>query len=227
MEPTPAPPALAALVPDAVRDAMVALRHDLHRHPELSSQEHRTAAALEAALAPLAPVSVTRVAGTGVVARLRGRTPLAPVVAVRGDIDALPIHEATGLPWASVHPGVMHACGHDVHAAWAVGAAHLLAAEPAVGDVLVVLQPAEETGDGAVRVLASGALEGLTSQRRGQLLPPSSLAWQRLPELRLASMNLAELRQLAAEQRLGGYGRLTRDGLSTRLLRRLGRRKAL
>lgn len=84
--------------------------------------------------------------------------------------------------------------------------------------VLVVLVP---------EWLASGALEGLTSQRRGQLLPPSSLAWQRLPELRLASMTLAELRQLAAEHRLGGYGRLTRDGLSTRLLRRLGRRKAL
>ena len=163
MEPTPAPPALAALVPDAVRDAMVALRHDLHRHPELSSREHRTAAALEAALAPLAPVSVTRVAETGVVARLRGRNPHAPVVAVRGDIDALPIHEATGLPWASVHPGVMHACGHDVHASWAVGAAHLLTAEPAEGDVLVVLQPAEETGDGAVRVLASGALDGVAA----------------------------------------------------------------
>jgi hippurate hydrolase len=93
------------------------------------------------------------------VARLRGRDPRAPVVAVRGDIDALPIEERTGLPFASVHPGVMHACGHDVHATWAVGAASLLAREPATGDVLVVLQPAEEIGEGALAVLASGALD--------------------------------------------------------------------
>jgi hypothetical protein len=80
--------------------------------------------------------------------------------------------------------------------------------------VLVVLVP---------EWLASGALQG----RGGDLLPPSSQAWQRLPELRLASMSLAELRQLAADLRLGGYGRLSREGLSIRLLRRLGGRKAL
>ena len=67
--------------------------------------------------------------------------------------------EATGLPWASVHAGVMHACGHDVHASWAIGAAYLLTAMPARGDVLIVLQPAEETGRGASAILRSGALE--------------------------------------------------------------------
>jgi amidohydrolase len=99
------------------------------------------------------------VAGTGLVARVPGRDPTAPVVALRGDIDALPIVEDTGFPFSSETPGVMHACGHDVHAAWAVGAATLLAAAPAAGDVLVVLQPAEETGEGAAAVLASGALD--------------------------------------------------------------------
>ncbi len=88
--------------------------------------------------------------------------------------------------------------------------------------VLVVLVP---------EWLASGALEGWVVQRAGDLLPPSSHAWQRLPELRLASMSLAELRQLARGLRIGGYGRLHRDQLSTRLLRRLQRgqpgRKAL
>ncbi len=147
----------------ASRQALVALRRDLHRHPELAFAESRTAEALERALAPLKPASVHRVAGTGVVARIRGRTPGAPVVAVRGDIDALPIQEATGLPYASVNAGVMHACGHDVHAAWAVGAAHLLAERPAEGDVLVVLQPAEETGTGAAAMLASGALDGVAA----------------------------------------------------------------
>jgi hippurate hydrolase len=138
---------------------LVALRRDLHRHPELSWRETRTAAALERALAGLGIEDVRRVAETAVVARVPGRVPGAPVVAVRGDIDALPVHEATGLPFASVHEGVMHACGHDVHATWAVGAAALLRALPAAGDVLVVLQPAEEMGSGAAAVVASGAVD--------------------------------------------------------------------
>jgi hippurate hydrolase len=157
------PGALVALFPPQRRDALVVLRRDLHRHPELAFAESRTAAALELALAELRPASLERVAGTGLVARIRGRDPEAPVVAVRGDIDALPIHEATGLPYASVHDGVMHACGHDVHASWAVGAAHLLAERPAAGDVLIVLQPAEETGAGAAAILETGALDGVAA----------------------------------------------------------------
>ncbi|HEX5631647.1 MAG TPA: M20 family metallopeptidase, partial [Gemmatimonadales bacterium] len=76
---------------------------------------------------------------------------------------ALPIQEETGLPFASANAGVMHACGHDVHATWAVGAAMDLARQPAEGDVLVVLQPAEEVGAGAPAVLASGALDGVAA----------------------------------------------------------------
>lgn len=147
----------------AAREQLIALRRDLHQHPELSFAESRTAATLERALSALGPASIQRVAGTGVIARIRGTRSGAPVVAVRGDIDALPIQEATGLPYASVNAGVMHACGHDMHAAWAVGAAHLLAARPAEGDVLVVLQPAEETGEGAAAVLASGALDDVAA----------------------------------------------------------------
>ena len=154
---------LPQFFPDDARAALSALRRDLHRHPELAFAEQRTATVLERELTALSPVSMVRVAGTGIVARFRGRTSDAPVVAVRGDIDALPIQEATGLPFASVNNGVMHACGHDVHAAWAVGAARLLAMQPATGDVLVVLQPAEETGEGAAAVLASGALDGVAA----------------------------------------------------------------
>ena len=155
--------ALDRLFPPARRDLLVALRRDLHQHPELSFAEHRTSAALERALAAANPVRIDRVAGTGLVARIRGRRPGAPVVAVRGDIDALPIQEATGLSYTSENAGVMHACGHDVHAAWAVGAALLLAEHPAEGDVLVVLQPAEETGEGAAAMLASGALDDVSA----------------------------------------------------------------
>jgi hippurate hydrolase len=145
----------------ALRERLIDLRRGIHRDPELSFQEHRTAERLERALADLGIRSVRRVGETGVVARIPGRSTDAPVVAIRGDIDALPIQEATGLPFASANSGVMHACGHDVHATWAVGAAGLLADQPADGDVVVVLQPAEETGHGALTIIDSGALDGV------------------------------------------------------------------
>jgi hippurate hydrolase len=151
------------LVPVDVQRRLVALREEIHRHPELAFEERETSQRLYEALGHLRPAALERIADTGVVARFRGRDQSAPVVAVRGDIDALPITEATGLPFASQRPGVMHACGHDVHAAWTVGVAHLLAREPAAGDVVVVLQPAEETGKGAAAVLASGALAGVAA----------------------------------------------------------------
>lgn len=157
--PVALPAAIDALFPPARREALVRLRRELHRHPELAFREKQTAARLEAALAELSPASLTRVAGTGVIARIRGKYSDGPAVAIRGDIDALPIQEDTGLPFASSVPNVMHACGHDVHASWAVGAAHLLTKDPAAGDVLIVLQPAEETGRGALAILDSGALD--------------------------------------------------------------------
>jgi hippurate hydrolase len=150
-----------APIPHSLQERLVALRRDLHQHPELSFKEDRTASVLLGELATLSPRRIERIAGTGIVARIAGRNAAAPLVAIRGDIDALPIQEATGLPFASTNAGVMHACGHDVHAAWAVGAAALLTAQPAEGDVLVVLQPAEETGEGAIAVLKSGALDGV------------------------------------------------------------------
>jgi hippurate hydrolase len=155
------PPRVGALFDPELRRRLVALRREIHEDPELSFQERRTAGRLETALVALSGVTVTRVAGTGIVARVRGRDPDLPAVAIRGDIDALPVKEETGLPFASRNDGVMHACGHDVHATWAVGAAALLARAPAAGDVLVVLQPAEETGKGAPAILESGALDGV------------------------------------------------------------------
>ena len=153
------PETVSGLYSAGAVEALVDLRRTLHADPELSLQEERTAARLERTLVELGVDEVVRVAGTGVVGRIRGRDSEAPVVAVRGDIDALPITEATGLPFASCNEGVMHACGHDVHASWTVAAARLLQGEPAAGDVLFVLQPAEETGEGALAVLSSGVLD--------------------------------------------------------------------
>ena len=152
------PPAVATHFSQDAAQRLVELRRDLHRHPELSWQEKETANRLVAALASFGITDVARVAGTGLVARVPGRDRSAPIVALRGDIDALPITESTGLSFSSANAGIMHACGHDVHASWAVGAAMLLAAAPANGDVLIVFQPAEEVGDGARAMLESGAL---------------------------------------------------------------------
>ncbi len=140
---------------------LFSLHRDLHRKPELSCKEHKTARRLHDELAKLRPVALQIVAETGVVARIKGKNPNALVVAIRGDIDALPIVEATGLPYSSENNGVMHACGHDVHATWAVGAAALLTENPARGDVVVILQPAEEVARGALSILKSGALDGV------------------------------------------------------------------
>ncbi len=155
-----APSAALARFPQAEIAQLIALRRELHRHPELSWAEYATSDRL-ARIAESLGGEVSRVANTGVVARFRGQDPHAPVVAVRGDIDALPIQEATGLDYMSAVPGVMHACGHDVHATWAIGAAMDLVRQPAHGDVLVVLQPAEEVGGGAAAILATGALDGV------------------------------------------------------------------
>jgi len=148
------------LVPEIER-RLIRLRHDLHKHPELSLEENRTAQLLHDELADLPLKALDRVAGTGVVARIAGLDPTRPAVALRGDIDALPIHEATGVHFASVNAGVMHACGHDVHAAWTVGAAHVLASERPAGDIVVLLQPGEETGHGAQLLIEAGALDGV------------------------------------------------------------------
>jgi hippurate hydrolase len=157
--PATLPAGVASQFDDGLATELVGLRRAIHQHPELAFQERETAARLIASLNRLGITDIKRVGETGLVARVPGLDRRAPVVAVRGDIDALPITEATGLPFASVTPGAMHACGHDVHATWAVGAASLLAARPANGDVLVVLQPAEETGNGALSILESGALD--------------------------------------------------------------------
>jgi amidohydrolase len=151
------------LCPKDLVDRLIELRHALHGQPELSFQENRTSDRLHAELERLEPLVLARVAGTGLLARIAGRNSRLKPVAIRGDIDALPIREETGAKFASAVDGVMHACGHDVHAAWTVGAAHLLAQDPPPGDVVVLLQPGEETGRGAPAMIEAGSLEGVAA----------------------------------------------------------------
>ncbi|MCX4882207.1 amidohydrolase [Streptomyces sp. NBC_00847] len=132
---------------------------DLHRNPELSLQEHRTAAKLSERLAKAGYETAEGIGGTGVAGLLRNGD--GPVVLLRADMDALPVQEETGLPYASEVPGVMHACGHDLHMTWLAGAAEALAGgrDAWSGTLLVVGQPAEETGQGAARMIADGLYE--------------------------------------------------------------------
>ncbi|MFJ5530217.1 amidohydrolase [Streptomyces sp. NPDC093261] len=132
---------------------------DLHRHPELSLREHRTAGRLAQRLRTAGYETTEGVGGTGVVGVLRNGD--GPTVLLRADMDALPVAEETGLPYASEVPGVMHACGHDLHVTWLAGAAGALAAgrDAWSGTLLVVGQPAEETGEGARAMVADGLYE--------------------------------------------------------------------
>lgn len=140
---------------------MVDIRRTIHRHPELAYQEARTAQVIMAELERLGIPYRYDGVGSGVIGELQGAGGSGPTVALRADMDALPIHEATGLSFASEIPGVMHACGHDAHVSMVLGAAALLAQDPPPGRVLFVFQPAEEQGNGAQVVMASGALDGV------------------------------------------------------------------
>jgi amidohydrolase len=139
---------------------VVELRRDLHRHPELGFQEVRTAALVADYLRGLGLPVRTGVARTGVVALVEGAQP-GPTLLLRADMDALPVHEETGLPFASQEPGKMHACGHDGHTAILLGTARLLAdLRPRLkGCVKLVFQPAEEGPGGALPMIEEGVLE--------------------------------------------------------------------
>jgi len=136
-----------------------AVYQDLHRHPELSFQEHRTAGILAERLRGAGYAVTTGVGGTGVVGVLENGD--GPVVWLRGDMDALPVTETTGLSYASTVDGVMHACGHDMHVTWLTFAAEALAAarETWSGTLVVIGQPAEEAGGGAKAMVTDGLQE--------------------------------------------------------------------
>ncbi|MFG0305626.1 MAG: M20 family metallopeptidase [Phycisphaerales bacterium JB040] len=164
-------------------DTLVALRHDLHRIPEVMHEERLTSARIQRELTELGIPFVTGLGGhepgtgTGIVAHLPASRDGAPVethrlaVAIRADMDALPIEEQTGAPYASTHPGVMHACGHDGHMTTALGAARVLASLPdRPNPVTLVFQPAEEGGFGGEYMVRDGCLDG--AERLGEGMGP-------------------------------------------------------
>lgn len=141
---------------------LIAIRRHLHQHPELSNEEFETTRAIRKWLEEANIRILDFPLKTGVIAEIRGESD-EPTIALRAEIDALPIHEQTGLPFASRFPGKMHACGHDFHTAAILGAAYLLKHKERElkGNVRIVFQPAEEKAIGAKQILETGALEGV------------------------------------------------------------------
>lgn len=186
---------------EVLADRLTSFRHDLHRFPELSFQEERTAGKIEEALSE-AGIPSRRLGKTGVVADLPGTKGMEPCVALRADIDALPIRELTGLPFASENPGVMHACGHDIHTSCLLGAGLLLsrggneaATDPEVayrppdrqGGIRLIFQPGEEqVPGGAATLIEEGVLESprpvaILGEHIDTSLPVGSFGFRRGP----------------------------------------------
>jgi amidohydrolase len=148
----------------ALIEELIHWRRDFHTHPELGFTETRTAEIVAQELVKMGYTVRTGVGKTGVVAEIgseKGKT-----IAIRADMDALPIFEARDREYASQNPGIMHACGHDCHTAMALGTAAILARENFPGKVRFLFQPSEETGDeegqsGAPRMIEDGALDGV------------------------------------------------------------------
>jgi amidohydrolase len=146
-----------------IQPQLVAWRRAIHMHPELGFEEIQTAASVAGYLRSLGLRVKTEIGKTGVLAEFGQGS---PTVAIRADMDALPIYEANEVVYQSKKPGVMHACGHDAHTAIAMGAATLLSREKLPGTVRFLFQPAEEVGDeegisGAPRMIEDGALEAV------------------------------------------------------------------
>jgi amidohydrolase len=192
------------------RPAVIAWRRHLHSHPELSFQEHETARYIAATLAELGltPTSPTT---TSVVADLDGAKP-GRTIAVRADIDALPITEDTGLPFSSQRSDVMHACGHDGHAAALLGVAAVLSAGRAelAGRVRLIFQHAEECPPhGAPGLIAAGALDGVEAIIGQHLFPALPLGVVGVSRgLMMASSDRFEIRFTGR----GGHGAMPHEG---------------
>jgi amidohydrolase len=176
---------------------LVRWRREIHAHPETAFEERRTADFVAARLGEFGIEVHRGLAGTGVVGTLRGSRPGGRAIALRADMDALPIHEKSGVPYASTNPGKMHACGHDGHTTMLLGAARYLAeARNFSGTVHFIFQPAEESEGGARVMLEQGLFERFPVESVFGLhnwpgLPAGSFAMR--PGPMMASLDIFEI----------------------------------
>ncbi|WP_341836380.1 M20 family metallopeptidase [Chitinophaga pollutisoli] len=192
----------------SLQDKAVATRRHLHAHPELSFEETQTAAFVASKLDALG-ISYTRMANTGLVALLEGtKGPSGQVIALRADMDALPITELNDVPYKSQNPGVMHACGHDVHTTSLLGVAEILLQlrHTFAGTVKLIFQPGEETiPGGASMMIAEGVLRNPA--------PARILGQHVMPELPVGKIGMRPGRYMASADEIyievygkGGHG---------------------
>ena len=194
---------------DAEREQMVSWRRHLHRHPELSQQEYQTMAFVADRLRAFGLQPRTGIGRTGVMALLHGAIePEKRCVALRADYDALPLTESTGLPFASENEGVMHACGHDMHTASLLGAAHILCQlqHQLHGTVMFIFEPSEEMYPGGARMMME---DGLFDERT----PDEIYAFHCLPEMDCGKVGMRKGKYMASTDELywtvkgrGGHG---------------------
>ena len=147
---------------DTIFDELVSIRRDIHAHPELGMHEVRTSALIRSELEKMGVDEIRQPLPTAVVALIHGKKGPGKCVALRADIDALPVHEETGLPFASETEGVMHACGHDLHTTMLLGAAKTLChmRDQFTGTVKLIFEPSEDLMPGGARALvAAGVME--------------------------------------------------------------------
>jgi len=165
------PPKAPALTIDAkLVNWMTDIRREIHMYPEISSHEFRTADFIGQKLDELSIPYIGNIAETGIIATIGQQKNPTRSVALRADMDALPIQEKTGLPFSSKNDGVMHACGHDGHVAMLLGAASLLQSQPELpGRVVLLFQPAEEDQGGAERMIQAGALDDVSAIFAGHI----------------------------------------------------------
>ncbi|MFK4432913.1 M20 peptidase aminoacylase family protein [Bacillus sp. RC54] len=147
---------------EQLTEMLISIRRNLHEHPELSYEEFETTKTIKNWLEEKNIKIINSNLETGVIAEISGNNS-GPIIAIRADIDALPIQEETNLPYASKIPGKMHACGHDFHTAAIIGAAYLLKEKESSlsGTVRFIFQPAEESSNGACKVIEAGHLHGV------------------------------------------------------------------
>jgi hippurate hydrolase len=170
------------MIVSEVEPALIAVRRQIHANPELSLEEFETAKLVEEQLATLGIETVRRFGGTGIAALVGCANGL--VVGIRGDLDALPIQEESGAPYASTRPGVSHACGHDAHTAIVLGIAHVMSRlkDKLPGRAMLIFQPAEEGQGGAAAMVKDGVLDWgkpdvMLGFHNWPLLPPGTVGW--------------------------------------------------
>lgn len=186
------PQSVIRAIAEQIEPGLIEVRRDIHAHPELAFEEVRTAGVVARELTRLGVPHTTGVGVTGVVGVIQGGRP-GPTLAIRADMDALPILEQTGLPFASTKPGLMHACGHDIHTTTLLGVAAVLRelAPRMAGTVKLIFQPAEEAIGGAEKMIAEGVLDDVDtalSLHNYPGLPVGTFGYCRGPALAAADL---------------------------------------